>query len=118
MSVPRSEYPRPDFRREQWLCLNGQWDFSIGENTFDKQITVPYACEAPLSGIGDKGFHKLVWYRRTFTLPEEMLGKKILLHFGAVDYVCDVWVNGSHVCSHTGGHVGFEADITEALLEG
>ena len=53
MSVPRSEYPRPDFRREQWLCLNGQWDFSIGENTFDKQITVPYACEAPLSGIGD-----------------------------------------------------------------
>lgn len=118
MSVPRSEYPRPDFRREQWLCLNGQWDFSIGENTFDKQITVPYACEAPLSGIGDKGFHKLVWYRRTFTLPEEMLGKNIFLHFGAVDYVCDVWVNGSHVCSHTGGHVGFEADITEALLEG
>ena len=118
MSVPRSEYPRPDFRRELWLCLNGQWDFSIGESTFDKKITVPYACEAPLSGIGDKGFHKTVWYRRTFTLPEEMVGKRILLHFGAVDYICDVWINGQHVCSHTGGQVGFEADITEALLDG
>ena len=118
MTVPRSEYPRPDFRRELWLCLNGQWDFSIGESTFDKTITVPYACEAPLSGIGDKGFHKTVWYRRTFTLPEEMVGKRILLHFGAVDYICDVWINGQHVCSHTGGQVGFEADITEALLDG
>ena len=118
MTVPRSEYPRPDFRREHWLCLNGQWDFSIGESTFDKKITVPYACEAPLSGIGDKGFHKTVWYRRTFTLPEEMVGKRILLHFGAVDYICDVWINGQHVCSHTGGQVGFEADITEALLDG
>ena len=118
MSVPRSEYPRPDFRRELWLCLNGQWDFSIEESTFDKKITVPYACEAPLSGIGDKGFHKTVWYRRTFTLPEEMVGKRILLHFGAVDYICDVWINGQHVCSHTGGQVGFEADITEALLDG
>jgi beta-galactosidase/beta-glucuronidase len=118
MTVPRSEYPRPDFRRELWLCLNGQWDFSIGESTFDKKITVPYACEAPLSGIGDKGFHKTVWYRRTFTLPEEMVGKRILLHFGAVDYICDVWINGQHVCSHTGGQVGFEADITEALLDG
>ena len=118
MTVPRCEYPRPDFRRELWLCLNGQWDFSIGESTFDKKITVPYACEAPLSGIGDKGFHKTVWYRRTFTLPEEMVGKRILLHFGAVDYICDVWINGQHVCSHTGGQTGFEADITEALLDG
>ena len=118
MALPRGEYPRPDFRRAEWLCLNGQWDFSIGESTFDKTITVPYACEAPLSGIGDKGFHKTVWYRRTFTLPQEMQGKRILLHFGAVDYICDVWVNGQHVCSHTGGQVGFEADITEALLDG
>ena len=116
--IPRSEYPRPEFRREQWLCLNGQWDFSVGDNTFDKKITVPYACEAPMSGIGDKGFHKQVWYRRSFTLPEAMLGKRILLHFGAVDYICDVWVNGQYVCSHTGGHIGFEADITDALADG
>ena len=118
MILPRSEYPRPNFRREQWLCLNGPWDFSIGESSFDKKITVPYACEAPLSGIGDKGFHKLVWYRRNFTLPQEMQGKRILLHFGAVDYICDVWVNGNHVYSHTGGQVGFEADITESILDG
>ena len=118
MALPRGEYPRPDFRRAEWLCLNGQWDFSIGAKTFDRKITVPYACEAPLSGIGDKGFHKTVWYRRTFTLPQEMQGKRILLHFGAVDYICDVWVNGQHVCCHTGGQVGFEADITEALLDG
>ena len=118
MAIPRSEYPRPDFRRENWLCLNGQWDFSIGEDTFDQTITVPFACEAPLSGIGDKGFHKLVWYRRTFILPQQMEGKRILLHFGAVDYICDVWVNGQHVRSHTGGQVSFEADITDAIHDG
>lgn len=118
MQLPRSEYPRPDFRRENWLCLNGQWDFSIEENTFDRKITVPYACEAPLSGIHDKGFLKTVWYRKAFVLPEEMQGKRILLHFGAVDYICDVWVNGNHVCSHTGGQVGFETDITDALRDG
>ena len=118
MAVPRSEYPRPDFRRAEWLCLNGQWDFSIEQNTFDQKITVPYACEAPLSGIGDKGFHKTVWYRRTFTLPERMLGKRILLHFGAVDYICDVCINGIHVCSHIGGQTSFEADITHAVRDG
>ena len=118
MTLPRSEYPRPDFQRDNWLCLNGQWGFSIGESTFDQKITVPFACEAPLSGIGDKGLHKLVWYRKTFTLPKEMLGKRVLLHFGAVDYICDVWVNGTHVCSHTGGQVSFEADITDALQAG
>ena len=118
MALPRSEYPRPDFLRETWLCLNGQWDFSIGESTFDRKITVPYACEAPLSGIGDKGFHKTVWYRRAFTLPAEMKGKRILLHFGAVDYICDVWVNDQHVCSHTGGQTSFEADITHTIRDG
>ena len=118
MTVPRSEYPRPDFRRAEWLCLNGQWDFSIEQNTFDQKITVPYACEAPLSGIGDKGFHKTVWYRRTFTLPERMLGKRILLHFGAVDYICDVCINGIHICSHVGGQTSFEADITHAVRDG
>ena len=118
MPIPRSEYPRPELRRENWLCLNGQWDFSIGEPTFDQKITVPFACEAPLSGIGDKGFHKQVWYRRSFSIPWDMQDQRILLHFGAVDYICDVWVNGHHVCSHTGGHTGFSADITDALIDG
>lgn len=113
--VPRSEYPRPNFRRDNWLCLNGEWDFSIGEKTLDRKIMVPYACETALSGIEDKGFHKTVWYRRKFTLPGEMGGKRILLHFGAVDYQCDVWVNGQYIRSHTGGQTSFEADITDAV---
>lgn len=113
--VPRSEYPRPNFRRDDWLCLNGEWDFSIGEKTLDRKIVVPYACETALSGIEDKGFHKTVWYRRKFTLPGKMGGKRILLHFGAVDYQCDVWVNGQYIRSHTGGQTSFEADITDAV---
>lgn len=113
--VPRSEYPRPNFRRDDWLCLNGEWDFSIGEKTLDRKIMVPYACETALSGIEDKGFHKTVWYRRKFTLPGEMGGKRILLHFGAVDYQCDVWVNGQYIRSHTGGQTSFAADITDAV---
>ena len=113
--VPRSEYPRPNFRRDNWLCLNGEWDFSIGEKMLDRKIMVPYACETALSGIEDKGFHKTVWYRRKFTLPGEMGGKRILLHFGAVDYQCDVWVNGQYIRSHTGGQTSFEADITDAV---
>lgn len=113
--VPRSEYPRPNFRRDNWLCLNGEWDFSIGEKTLDRKIMVPYACETALSGIEDKGFHKTVWYRRKFTLPGEMGGKRIFLHFGAVDYQCDVWVNGQYIRSHTGGQTSFAADITDAV---
>lgn len=113
--LPRSEYPRPQFRRDNWLCLNGQWDFSFDEPVFDRQITVPYACETVLSGIGDKSFHKTVWYRRTFTLPRQMEGRQILLHFGAVDYSCRLWVNGTYIREHTGGQTGFFADITHAL---
>ena len=118
MDMPRSEYPRPQFRRDSWLCLNGEWDFSFENNTFDKKIIVPYACETALSGIEDRGFHKTVWYRRTFSLPEEMRGKLVLLHFGAVDYACRLWVNGIYIREHIGGQTSFEADITHALKEG
>lgn len=113
--IPRSEYPRPDFVRDLWLTLNGEWEFSFDENKFDRKITVPYACESKLSGIGDTGFHTVVWYRREFSLPEVMRGKDILLHFGAVDYSCRVWVNGILVKEHEGGQVGFSADITRAV---
>ena len=118
MDMPRSEYPRPQFRRDSWRCLNGEWDFSFENNTFDKKIIVPYACETALSGIEDRGFHKTVWYRRTFSLPEEMRGKLVLLHFGAVDYACRLWVNGIYIREHIGGQTSFEADITRALKEG
>ena len=116
--IPRSEHPRPDFQRENWLCLNGQWDFSFGTDCFDRSITVPYACETKLSGIHDKGFHDTVWYCKHFSLPQTMVGKRVFLHFGAVDYQCDLWVNEHYVRSHTGGQTSFKADITDALVSG
>lgn len=114
-SIPRSEHPRPDFCRDSWITLNGPWDFSMGQDTFDQTIMVPFAPESKLSGIGDTGFHPVVWYRRSFTVPEAMQNRRILLHFGAVDYACRVWVNDSFVTSHTGGQSSFSVDITHAV---
>jgi beta-galactosidase/beta-glucuronidase len=113
--LPRSEYPRPDFVREDWLSLNGAWDFSFDTKTYDKTILVPYAPETVLSGIHDAGFHKAAWYRKVFALPQSMEGKRILLHFGAVDYRCRVWVNGAFQAEHIGGQTGFSVDITEVV---
>lgn len=113
--IPRPEYPRPDFQREKWLPLNGEWDFSFDEPIFDQEILVPFACETKLSGIHDTSFHNAVWYRRSFSLPEPMHDRQILLHFGAVDYTCRLWVNDQFIREHTGGQCGFSADITDAL---
>ncbi|MBQ7624279.1 MAG: glycoside hydrolase family 2 [Clostridia bacterium] len=113
MNIPRSEHPRPDFERENWLCLNGEWDFSFDKPSFDKKITVPFTFETALSGIGDGSFHEKVFYRRRFTLPEDMCGKRVLLHFGAVDYECSVFLNGENVCRHRGGQSSFSCDVTE-----
>lgn len=114
-AIPRSEHPRPDFERDNWMCLNGEWDFSLDEKKFDRTIIVPFAFETELSGIGDKEFHKMVWYRKTFRLPERMKAKRVILHFGAVDYACDLWVNGTYIREHKGGQTSFSADITEAV---
>lgn len=113
--IPRPEYPRPDFQREKWLPLNGEWDFSFDEPIFDQKILVPFACETKLSGIHDTSFHNAVWYRRSFSLPEPMHDRQILLHFSAVDYTCRLWVNDQFIREHTGGQCGFSADITDAL---
>ena len=113
--IPRPEYPRPDFQRDKWLALNGEWDFSFDEPIFDQKILVPFACETKLSGIHDTSFHNAVWYRRSFSLPEPMHDRQILLHFGAVDYTCRLWVNDQFIREHTGGQCGFSADITDAL---
>lgn len=118
MNQPRAEYPRPQFVRDNWLNLNGAWDFSFDTDCFDRTITVPYAYQTKLSGIDLQDFHDIVWYRKAFTLPAAMEGKRILLQFGAVDYRCWLWVNGQYLTEHTGGHVGFQADITGALREG
>jgi beta-galactosidase/beta-glucuronidase len=129
--IPRPEYPQPQFQREQWLSLNGQWEFDFddadaglngnwasGSRKFTRTITVPYCYESQMSGIGDTSFHPYVWYRRTVTVPAHWSGKRTLLHFGAVDYRASVWVNGALAGSHEGGHVPFHFDITPLLKSG
>ena len=130
-SIPRPEYPQPQFEREQWLTLNGTWDFEFddangglnqnwqaGSRAFSRKITVPYCFESKLSGIGDTSFHPWVWYRRSVTLPANWAGKRVLLQFGAVDYHAMVWVNGAYLGSHEGGNVPFRFDITPHLKAG
>lgn len=117
IKIPRGEYPRPQFVRESWMSLNGEWDFSFGTDDFDRKIIVPYVYQSSRSGIGLNDVCDVVWYRKRFELPREMKGKRILLHFGAVDYLCQVWVNGQHQITHEGGHISFEMEITKALLE-
>ena len=68
-NLPRTEHPRPDFARECWMTLNGEWDFSIANDRFDQKIIVPFACECTLSGIGDSCFHPVLWDRRHFKIP-------------------------------------------------
>ena len=129
-NIPRPEYPRPQFVRGGWLNLNGSWDFEfdpgasgrarglVQKEAYDKKILVPFCPESPLSGVGETDFVAAVWYRRVFTLPEEAQGKRVLLHFGAVDYASEVWVNGVSVGKHQGGYTPFEFDVTDSLKAG
>lgn len=120
------EYPRPIMERTDWLNLNGLWNYAItptGEalpETFDGQILVPFAVESALSGVGKRlGEHDELWYQRTFTIPSKWRkGYKVLLHFGAVDWKADVWVNQVKIGQHTGGFTPFSFDITAALQSG
>ena len=135
-TVPRPEYPRPQFRRQDWTNLNGEWRFAFDDGDvglaegwqnltaaglegarFDRTITVPFCFQSKLSGVGERAFHDVVWYARTFEHPPSA-DERLLLHFGAVDYRATVWVNGAHVVSHEGGHTPFTADVTHALLQG
>lgn len=129
-SVPRPEHPRPDAFRANWATLNGEWQFEIdqagdGESRgltagkdLGRNITVPFAPESKLSGIGNYGLMKNVWYRRMFEVPASMKGKRVRLHFGGVDYQAWVWVNGQLAGTHVGGNVGFNFDITPFLRAG
>ncbi|MFJ9174429.1 glycoside hydrolase family 2 protein [Streptomyces sp. NPDC102360] len=127
--LPRPEYPRPQFRRDRWLNLNGSWAFEIDRSDTGRErglverplaagITVPFAPEAELSGVGEQDFMRAVWYRRTLTVPEGWDGDRVLLHFGAVDHDATVWVNGIEVGRHRGGFSGFTFDITDAAPPG
>ncbi len=125
-----SEYPRPQMVRKSWMNLNGVWDLKKFASSdisaykfdvnYDQRILVPFPVESALSGIMDTDYsnqEKSYIYRRYFSLLDEMKGKKILLNFGAVDWYCEVFVNGKSVGSHKGGYDPFSFDITNALKE-
>ena len=117
---PLGEYPRPQMKRDAWRSLNGLWEYAVTPidsslpAAFDGMILVPYCLESVLSGVGRSlSNEEQLWYRRSFTLPEEWKDKNIHLNFGAVDWRCEVYVNGRNATSHTGGYMPFCADITE-----
>ncbi|EHP48777.1 glycoside hydrolase family 2 protein [Odoribacter laneus] len=119
------EYPRPIMEREEWKNLNGLWEYAVlpvgsGEpSAYEGQILVPFALEAALSGVGRAlKANEELWYKRDFQLEPSWKKKRILLHFGAVDWQTDVWVNGVKVGSHRGGYTPFAFDITAALVKG
>lgn len=119
------EYPRPIMERKEWINLNGLWDFAIapvgkaGSQLYNGKILVPFAIESGLSGVGKKlGKENELWYHREFSIPKKWSGNKVLLHFGAVDWKADVWVNDIKVGQHTGGYTPFSFDITPALKSG
>ncbi|HPS54721.1 MAG TPA: glycoside hydrolase family 2 TIM barrel-domain containing protein [Sedimentisphaerales bacterium] len=127
--LPRPEHPRPDFERNSWLNLNGTWQFEIdcnntgferglisGKDLKDK-IVVPFCPESKLSGIGNTDFMPYVWYRRFFDLPEKTQGKRILLHFGAVDWYAKVWINNNFAGEHKGGSSPFTLEITKFIKD-
>ena len=119
------EYPRPQMRRTDWINLNGLWKYGILSKeqgytlALENEILVPYPLESALSGV-KRALQpdERLWYRRTFIIPEAWHGKRILLHFGAVDWEAIVWVNGEEVGIHQGGYLPFTFDITTHLLEG
>jgi beta-galactosidase/beta-glucuronidase len=119
------DYPRPQLVRANWQNLNGMWEYAIRPKTdgqpanFDGQILVPFCVESTLSKVTKslKSDQRL-WYRRNVTIPTDWNGQRVLLHFGAVDYECNLWVNGGLVGSHVGGSDAFEFDITDFLKSG
>ena len=134
MNTPRPEYPRPRLVRDEWMNLNGTWQFEFdfgdsgkwkelwkeGHGTFDKEILVPFVPESKLSGIEYTDFFTTCWYKRSFELPANWDKEqgRILLNFGAVDFLAEVWVNEISVGSHRGGYTPFSLDITKAVTAG
>ena len=129
--IPRSEYPRPQFRRDCWQTLNGEWEFEFddsgdgetrelynGHTALAGRILVPFSYQYEASGIGDTAQHDTLWYRRAFRIEQENRGRRALLCFNASDYRTDVWLNGKHVTTHVGGFSPFHADITGLLEHG
>lgn len=131
MNIPRPEHPKPQFQRDSWLNLNGQWDFEIdnsrsgearGLSKTDAKlsgtITVPFCPESELSGVNNKDFMLGLWYQRTVELTEEQCAGRVFIHFGAVDNEAVVYINGKKVGSHKGGYISFKLEITEYVTPG
>ena len=128
--LPRSEYPRPQFEREQWVNLNGTWSYSFdfgqtgGEKDwqkskgFDGKITVPFCPESSLSGVQYTDFIPCIWYQRTISVPAAWAGKNVLLNFGAVDYDATIYIDGTKVGRHCGTGSSFSLDITKYVKAG
>lgn len=130
-NIPRPEFPRPDFERETWLNLNGEWRFAFDDGNegltglwYEKalprspkadHIVVPFCYQSEQSGLGIDEVHEVVWYSRAFELPSSFAGKRSLLKFGAVDWKASVWVNGSLAATHEGGYSPFSIDVTRFL---
>jgi len=124
-SNPLPDYPRPQLVRELWQNLNGLWDYSIQPRggvlptAFDGKILVPFAVESSLSGVQKTvGDENELWYQRTFTVPAGWKNKNVLLHFGAVDWKADIWINDIRIGWHQGGYTPFSFDITPFLATG
>src|SRR5436309_8726208 len=121
------EYPRPQMVRDKWTNLNGLWDYVVrplrpgGDkvpDNWDGQILVPFPIESALSGVMKRvGEVERLWYHRTFKTPQLKDGRRLLLNFGAVDWQCEVFVNGKIVGKHTGGYDPFTFDVTDALAK-
>ncbi len=129
--IPRSEHPKPQFRREQWMNLNGEWDFCFDQgrsgeqrrlyedfSSYDKKITVPFCIQSKLSGIEYRDFIYGAWYKRTVTLSEAQTAGRTVLHIGAADYRTTAFVNGKKAGQHKGGYVSFSFDITPYVIPG
>lgn len=129
--IPRSEHPKPQFLREHWINLNGEWDFCIDNGRsgterglyenfadYDKKIVVPFCVQSRLSGLEIKDFLYGVWYKRTVTLSERETACRSVLHIGAADYRTTVFVNGQKAGTHEGGYVSFSFDVTSFVKEG
>jgi beta-galactosidase/beta-glucuronidase len=114
-------YPRPMLRRKEWTSLNGEWDFAIDapgrwnhpdDVEWNTTIVVPFAPESQASSVGQTNLFRACWYRAELDAPEILEDQRLLLHFGAVDYVATVWINESQVARHQGGYTPFTVDIT------
>lgn len=129
-AMPRAEYPRPQFERGDWQNLNGEWTYELdlvqtgherglmNTDGFDGKIIVPFAPESELSGVGHKDFIPSIWYQREITIPQTWEGKDVLLNFGAVYYVSEIYVDGKFVDRHHGGSDSFTVDITRFVKPG